>query len=59
MSNLVEIRFRRNFLSVLHLNLVLSPIIIKGYQDISVLSICDISVLGNGHLGTLYWKFRY
>ena len=42
MSNLVDIRFQRNFLSVLHPNLVLSPIIIKGYQD--------ISVLGNGHL---------
>jgi hypothetical protein len=31
----------------------------RWYQDISVLNICDISVLGTGHLGTRYWKFRY
>ena len=28
---------------------------ITGYQDISVLNICDISVLGTGHLGTRYY----
>jgi hypothetical protein len=27
--------------------------------DISVLNICDISVLGTGHLGTRYWTSRY
>ena len=27
--------------------------------DISVLNICDISVLGTGHLGNRYWTSRY
>ena len=35
------------------------PLFLGRYQDISVLNICDISVLGTGHLGTQYWTSRY